>query len=118
MTKYPDVTAVAADLWAYLHAHHRGAGNAIKEADLARAHGIAPRLLQHALHHLIVEDQRPVASSCRPPYGVYVAATHEEKLEAARQIENRIISLARRLRALTNSPLVIVSKQAALFEGD
>ena len=108
--------SVASELWDYLSAHHRGASNAIKEADLARAHGLNSRVLQTALHYLIVDKRRPIASSCRPPYGVFIAISHEEKALAARQIEHRIIALARRLRALTDSPLVVVTRQTALFQ--
>lgn len=104
----------ADELWTHLDRHHRGRDRAVRQADLAKTFGLNVRALQYALEYLAYEGERPVATSCRKPMGVYVATTAQEKLEYALQLEHRIISLARRLRSVTRTPLVHVSVQRRL----
>jgi hypothetical protein len=108
---------IADEIWTYLDRNHRGHEQAITEKLLAQAHGLNPRVLQEILEHLIVRQERPIASSCRPPMGVFVAQTAEEKAQYALQLENRIIGLARRRRAFTKAPLVKTFFQERIFDG-
>ena len=106
---------IAEAVWNYLDRHCSGEKSAMKEAELAAAHGLNSRRIQRVLEFLVVKKRRPIASSCRPPYGVFVAETSAEKERYARQLERRIIATARRMRAFVKAPRVHVLTQEALF---
>ena len=107
--------AVCDDVWLYISRHHLGRDNAIKEHDLARVLGLSARRLQQILQKLTNEFEKPIASSCGKPPGVYVPATSAEKSEYGKQLESRIIQLAKRLRAITRIPVVKTASQTNLF---
>lgn len=118
-TQHPDADRVLLDqVWTYLDRHHRGRDRAVKQADLAAVMGLNPRVLHDACQRLTLEDERPIASTCRPPFGMYVAHTPEERADYAAQLEHRIIALARRLRAFTRAPFIKLLHQVEIFSGD
>jgi biotin operon repressor len=78
----------------------RGRENAISMPALAAGCGISTRELQSIVKHLIEEHGVLIASATGKNHGYYYPETEEEFRAAADQLVHRIISLAKRLRAM------------------
>lgn len=79
-------------VWGALRGHE-GAARAIKADDLAELAGMNVRNVQRAIHSLIHERGKAIGSSMAPPFGYYVAVTHEERVEVARLHRDRGIAM-------------------------
>ena len=78
----------------------RGKESAIAMPVLAEAVGVSTRELQSVIQHLINDHGVLIASSCGKPSGYYYPQCIEDYRAGARQLKNRIIQLARRLRKM------------------
>ena len=94
----PEQTTV----WGILQGQ-RGRARAVKQAVLAVACGVSVRTLQQVLKALTEEHHKSIVSSCRPPYGVFVPVTQEEKDEYMAQLKARAVSCFRRLDAISSA---------------
>lgn len=79
---------------------HRGADSAITQELLAEICDMPLRRLQKVLKILTEENGRPIAASCRPPYGVFIPETPEEAEPYINQLRARGLSVYRRIKAL------------------
>jgi len=98
-------------LWQVLDERHRGERNAVTQGALAHAFGTTARQIRHLTEVLVVEQQRPVASTCHPPFGIFVAETREEKERYLAQLDARMRQLYRRRRAFDRTPLSDLVRQ-------
>jgi hypothetical protein len=78
----------------------RGAENAVSMPTLAGAMNMSTRQLQDLIAHLIESHGQLICSACGKNHGYYMPASEEEYRTGVRQLKNRIISLAKRMRAL------------------
>lgn len=78
----------------------RGRENAISMPALAEAVGITTRDLQQTIQHLINDHGVMIASATGRNHGYYFPESKEEYRAAVDQLKHRIISLARRIRAI------------------
>lgn len=91
--------------WDYLQRHARGRDRAVPQAELARILACNDRMLQNALLWLLEEQNRLVCSSCKPPMGVFVPVTLDEKTAYREQLRARLIGAARRIALVRQAPL-------------
>jgi biotin operon repressor len=84
---------------AVLQRLRKGRTNAVSMPTLAAALAISTRDLQHLVKHLREEHGILITSSCGKNPGYYYPQTQEEHAAGIRQIEHRIISLARLLKS-------------------
>lgn len=99
------------EFWDYLDRYHRGKARAIMVERLSCRLNKSPRLIRAMAEELTTEYHKPIASTIRPPYGLYVAITPEEKEEYCAQLDARIRAIARRRRAFTSIPLLETIRQ-------
>lgn len=78
---------------------HVGRKKAISMESFADNVGISTRYLQRIIAELIT-DGHPIGSSCSHPTGYWILNTVEEFDEADRNLNSRIVALAKRRRAL------------------
>ena len=93
----------------------RGREKAISMPALANACGISTRELQSIIQALINDRGVLIASATGRNHGYYIPETAEEFSAAAGQIEHRIISLARRLRAMNREKYEAIFGQGKLY---
>lgn len=93
----------------------RGRENAISMPALAEAVGITTRELQQIIQHLINDHGVLIASATGRNHGYYYPQSEDEYRAAAAQLEHRIISLARRLRAMDREKYEEIFGQGRIF---
>lgn len=84
---------------------HPGAATAIKQDDIAAMTGLSNRQVQEILKHLTEFHGLLLASSVKPPYGVYIPDSADELLNYTRQLRRRAISQLVRLSKLERTHL-------------
>ena len=77
-----------------------GRQNAISMPNLAEQVGVPTRELQEMIQNFINNHGILIASSCGKPSGYYYPESFEDFQEGVKQLVNRIISLAKRLKAM------------------
>lgn len=87
---------------------HMGAANAIQIARLGLRLDLEPRAVKAAACGLVVKFGLPVVGSRQPPYGYFIALTHEEMEHARAILLAEVGALAQRLVALGASEEAIV----------
>jgi biotin operon repressor len=78
----------------------KGRENAISMSALADQLNISTRELQSIIQHLINDHGNMIASATGKNHGYYYPGNEEEYRAAVDQLKHRIISLARRIRAI------------------
>jgi biotin operon repressor len=78
----------------------KGRENAISMSALAEQLNISTRELQSVIQHLINDHGHMIASATGKNHGYYYPGNEEEYRAAVDQLKHRIISLARRIRAI------------------
>jgi hypothetical protein len=97
-------------LWKFLSERHRGRAHAITQGMIATVFDCDDRLICRLTMELLERGQL-IASSCRPPMGVYVVETREEKLDYVRQLDNRLRETYRRRRMFDGTPIEELVRQ-------
>lgn len=99
----------------------RGRENAISMPTLAATLDISTRDLQHVIKHLIEDHAVLIASATGKgrgddkKHGYYYPITEDELLSARTQLIHRIISTAKRLRAIDRNALEDIHGQIGLM---
>ncbi len=75
---------------------------------------ISERTVRHLTEILTVEQERPVASTIHPPYGIYIPVRKEEREEYMMQLKARITAMFKRLKAFSNATASDIIKQMEL----
>jgi len=91
-----------------------GSDHAIRVGILAGHLGISERQVRADALELI-QAGHPIASSIRPPYGLFIVRTEEEKRQYANQIRSRIRELWTRLRAFDRASADTLAGQMEMF---
>ncbi len=107
-------TDLTNQLWQYLEKHCQGRDNAKKQPEIAAIMGISVREVRHLTEILTVEQERPVASTIHPPYGIYIPVLKEEREEYISQLKARIMAMFKRLKAFSNATASDIIKQMRL----
>jgi len=94
----------------------RGRENAISMPALANACGIKTRELQQVIQGMINERGVFIASATGRNHGYYIPETADEYKNAVDQLKHRIISLARRIRAMDKAAYHEIFGQGNIFE--
>jgi hypothetical protein len=96
-----------------------GREQSIALGDLAVLVGIAPRVVQWIVKHLIERHACAIGSATGTPHGYYRITSFEDLEKSRKQLEHRIIRTAQRLAALNkNTPAECLGQiQLALNEG-
>ena len=94
----------------------RGRQNAIAMPALANACGISTRELQQIIQGLINDRGVFIASATGKNHGYYIPETAEEYRAAVDQLKHRIISLARRIRAMDRAAFEEIFGQGNIFQ--
>ncbi len=97
------MSAREALVWSVLSRNHRGRQGAIKQRQLAARCGLSTRKLQHVLKSLTERHHKPIASSCREPFGVFVPVTERERQRYIGQLRARATSCFKRLSAVSEA---------------
>jgi hypothetical protein len=92
----------------------RGAENAVSMPTLAGVMNMSTRQLQALIAHLIESHGQLICSACGKHHGYYMPANEEEYLAGVTQLKNRIISLAKRMRALDKQAYVKIFGQGEM----
>ena len=92
----------------------RGLENAIRVRILANILEISERQVRADALELI-QAGHPIASSIRPPYGLFIIRTDAEKRQYAAQIKSRIRELWERLRAFDRASADALAGQLKMF---
>jgi biotin operon repressor len=82
--------------------------------ELATHLGISERQVRADVLELI-QAGHPIASSTRPPYGLFIVRTEKEKEQYANQIRSRIRELWERLRAFDRASVDALAGQLKMF---
>lgn len=94
----------------------KGRSNAISMPVLASAVNISTRELQSTIQHLINDCGVLIASSCGKPSGYYYPESVDDYRAGSKQIANRIIQLAKRLRKMDKETYEAIFGQMRLYE--
>ena len=94
----------------------RGRDNAVPMPTLAGLVDISTRELQSIIAHLIEDHGVLISSATGKNHGYYYPASEAEFKAGALQLEHRIISLAKRLRALNKESYEAIFGQGRLEE--
>lgn len=94
---------------------YHGRDKAISMFSLANEVHITTRELQQIVQHLINDHGVLIASATGKNHGYFYPETEEEFRAAAAQLEHRIISLAKRLRALNKESYEAIFGQGNLL---
>jgi hypothetical protein len=78
----------------------RGRKNAISMPELAAAVGVSTRALQDIISHIIQDHKTLICSACGKNHGYYLPVDESEYRAGVNQLKHRIISLAKRMRAM------------------
>jgi hypothetical protein len=78
----------------------RGREQAISMPELASLVGLSTRALQDVIAHLIEEHNTLICSACGRNHGYYLPADESEYRAGVDQLKHRIMSLAKRMRAM------------------
>ena len=81
----------------------KGRENAVSVKSLMAITGLSNVKVRDTVRHLINEHNVLICSATTPPAGYYFPVSMEEKDSGTKQIESRIIELARRLRAMNRA---------------
>ena len=81
----------------------RGRENAVSVKRLMEITGLGNGQVRETVRHLINEHNILICSATSKPAGYYFPLTPDEKDAGTKQIESRIIELARRLRAMNRA---------------
>lgn len=101
----PTLTFDEARTWDLLKRTCMGPDNATKQKHLAARLRMSTRLLQDILKDLTEIHGKPIAASCRPPYGVFVVTEPEQAEDYVAQLKARALSCLRRVSALEHISL-------------
>lgn len=92
-----------------------GSDRPIRVARLAQRLGISGRQVRADALEL-TQAGHPVASSTRPPYGLFIVRTETEKTQYVNQLRSRVLELWKRLRAFDRASADALAGQMKLFE--
>lgn len=95
--------------------HHIGQENAIKAGDIAKRLGLSnDRLVREAVRQLR-KDGRLILSTCKPPYGYYIAADIGEWFEFRdSNLKPRALDILQTSRAMGQAAMIRFGQQMAL----
>ena len=96
----------------------RGRESAISMSALAGSVGISTRELQQIIQHLINDHGVLIASATGKQHGYYYPDGEEEFRAAVDQLKHRIISLARRIRAIDSAAYEEIFGQGRIFRNE
>jgi biotin operon repressor len=94
----------------------KGRENAISMSALAEQLNISTRELQSVIQHLINDHGYMIASATGKNHGYYYPGNEEEYRAAVDQLKHRIISLARRIRAIDKQAFQEIFGQGSFTE--
>lgn len=90
---------------------HIGRQNPIKVEDIMKAVPLNDRKIRRVVQYLVNEQQHPIGSTTKGPYGFYMIVNFEDYLEAVKNLSNRKNKLKERvdnlLRACRKSGLSV-----------
>ena len=81
--------------------YHKGVANARKLGDLAAKLNVGDRSIKQLAKDLLEGYGVPIGARRQPPYGYYICVTPEDYAAARRPYHHEVLSLLRRLKALT-----------------
>jgi DNA-binding IclR family transcriptional regulator len=96
----------------------KGRENSISMSALAEAVGVCTREVQTIVKHLVEDHQVLIASATGKHHGFFLPENEEEFRAAAAQLEHRIISLAKRLRAINKESYEEIFGQGKLLQAE
>lgn len=81
--------------------YHKGVANARKLDELAAKLGLSDRAVKQLAKDLLEGYGVPIGAHRQPPYGYFLCVTPEDYAVARRPYHQEVLSLLRRLKALT-----------------
>ncbi len=93
----------------------RGRENAISMPALAAICGMKTRVLQDVIKHLIEDHDVLIASATGKNHGYYYPTSREELMAARAQLIHRIVSTAKRLKAIDKTALEEIHGQIGMM---
>ena len=91
-----------------------GSDRPVRVARLAERLEISERQVRADALELI-QAGHPIASSTRPPYGLFIVRTETEKTQYINQLRSRVVELWKRLRAFDRASADTLVGQMKLF---
>jgi hypothetical protein len=79
---------------------HLGNTNPIQVREIMSLLPLTDREIRRVVQHLINEEQHPIGSTTKGPYGFYMIVTFEDFLEAIKNLTNRKKMLGERVEKL------------------
>jgi hypothetical protein len=94
----------------------KGRANAISMTELATLINVSTRRLQDIIKHLIEDHCIFIGSTCGKQHGYWLPTDEEDYRAAVDQLKHRIISLARRIRAIDKQAFQEIFGQGSFTE--
>lgn len=82
---------------------HEGRSNPIQVDELMKSVPLSDREIRRTIQSLINNDEYPIGSTTKKPYGFYIITNFDDYLEAIKNLSNRKVKLLERVEKLRKS---------------